>query len=118
MTQAELWTDLPSGPVEPVRARTLASIDTDYRRGYDRELIDAAVQRVAARDGGRVSTNAVRRELTNGAGKLRVQPQCIGPRLRNLTLAGVLAVTAEWEPNNDVASGNAGKPQRVRRWVT
>ena len=96
-------------------ASLLDLIDSDPRRDNDRAQIDRAVEKVAARDGGVVSTNAVRRELTGPYG-LVVLPQAIGPRLRALTLAGVLAEDG-WETNDDTAGRNSGKPQRLRRWV-
>jgi hypothetical protein len=92
-------------------------IEQDPRRTWDRALIDNAVHQAAARNGGVVSTNAVRDLLRNPDGQLRVQPQTIGPRLRALTLAGVLEVTG-WETNTDGASRNSGKPQVVRRLLS
>lgn len=106
---------LPSGPLDGSTAAVLDLIDSDARREDDRARIDDAVRRVAMRDGGRVSTNAVRKQLTNEYG-LTVLPQAIGPRLHTLTRDGVLAVDG-WEVNDDTKGGNAGKPLRVRRYV-
>jgi hypothetical protein len=94
----------------------LSLIEQDPRRSWDRALIDNAVHEAAARNGGVVSTNTVRDLLRNDDGRLRVQPQTIGPRLRALTLAGLLEVTG-WETNTDTAGRNAGKPCMVRRLV-
>lgn len=90
-------------------------IDADRVHADDRDRIDTAVRAVARANAGVVSTNAVRAHLTNAWG-LTVTPQCIGPRLRALTLAGVLEVTG-WEINEDQAGRNAGKPLLLRRWV-
>ena len=95
-------------------ASLLDLLDSDPRRESDRAAIDRAVEKVAAKHAGRVSTNDVRRELTGPYG-LTVQPQAIGPRLRALTNAGTLALDG-YDVNDD-SSGNAGKPQRLRRWV-
>ncbi len=115
--QPSLFPDIPSEAVGPETAAVLDLVESDYRRSYDRWLVDEAVRKVAMRDGGTVSTNAVRRELTNGSGRLRVQPQVIGPRLRALTLSGVLRMTDRWEINDDKAGRNAGKVQKIRQWV-
>jgi len=111
-SQPDLFSPLDAETTEVVRA-----VDADWRRAADRDAIDSAVRRVAAANGGMVSTNAVRRELTSryGTGYV-VCPQAIGPRLAALTRAGVLEVVG-WDTSDDVAGRNAGKPQKVRRWV-
>lgn len=114
MTEPTLF-DLPAGPLDDHTAAVVDIVEREERGEDDRARIDDAVRRVAMRDGGRVSTNAVRKQLTNEHG-LTVQPQRIGPRLRALTLAGVLEVTG-WEINDDTEGRNSGKPLRVRRWV-
>jgi hypothetical protein len=99
---------------DPDTLSLLDLIDSDPRREHDRARIDDVVRRVAMRDGGTVSTNAVRKELTGEWG-LTVLPQAIGPRLAALTRQGVLEVVG-WE-ENDGPNGNAGRPQKLRRWV-
>lgn len=116
MTDGQLTFDgLPAGPVDDDTATVVDIVEREERGHDDRARIDEAVRRVAMRDGGRVSTNAVRKQLTNEHG-LTVQPQRIGPHLRALTLAGVLELDG-WEVSTDTVGRNAGKPLRVRRWV-
>ena len=112
MTQQPLF----STP-DPETVAVVEAVDSDWRREDDRACIDAAVRRVAAKNAGEVSTNAVRRELTSryGTGYV-VSPQAIGPRLAALTRPGVLEVVG-WETNLDVAGRNAGKQQKLRRWT-
>jgi hypothetical protein len=90
-------------------------LDADLRREDDRWRIDRAIERVAMRDHGRVSNNAVRAELTNAHG-LTVQPQAIGARVNALVRSGLLEWRGEWEQNTG-PNGNAGKPQKVRWYV-
>ena len=94
----------------------LALIDADPQpsREHDRHLIDRAVERVAMANDGIVSNNALRRELTGEWG-LVVAPHTIGPRLATLTRQGVLEVIGH--DVNDDAAGNAGKMQKLRRYV-
>ena len=108
--------DLFESQVAEQRA-VIRSVDSDPRREHDRAVIDAAVRAVAARNGGTVSTNAIRRELTSryGSGYV-VSPQSIGPRLAQLTRDGVLEVIGR-DINTDAAGRNAGKEQPLRRWV-
>lgn len=70
-------------------------IDADPIHEGDRRRIDTAVRSAALEHRGVVSTNDVRKLLTNQHG-LTVQPQLIGPRLRTLTVAGVLQLDG-WE---------------------
>lgn len=117
MTEQLSLDSLPADTPDPGTVDVLNAVDSDWRRVADRDAIDSAVRRVAAANGGMVSTNAVRRELTSryGTGYV-VCPQAIGPRLAALTRAGVLEVVG-WEENSDTAGRNAGKMQKVRRWV-
>lgn len=109
--------DMFPGEMPPERLAVLERVDTDHRRDYDRWLIDQAVRRVAMRDGGIVSNNAVRRQLVNADGDYTVLPQAIGARIAALTRQGVLEATGALEQNDDKAGGNSNKWQPVRRWV-
>lgn len=111
MTTQPLW-----GPPDQDTLDTVDAVDRDWRRDHDRERIDAAIRRVAARDGGTVDPNAVRAELTGPHG-LVVNPRSLSTRYAALTRAGVLVETGEWVVSDDRAGRNGGKPLRLRRWV-
>ena len=106
--------DCPELDGDTLSLLDLLDNDPQPSRQHDRHLIDRAVERVAMANDGIVSNNALRRELTGEWG-LVVAPHTIGPRLAALTRQGVLEVVG-WDVNDD-ASGNAGKMQKLRRYV-
>lgn len=115
IVQPSLW-----GTPDPETVERVTVVDKDWRRERDRDRIDQAIQRVAARHGGLVDPNHIRAELTNEHG-LTVNPRALSARYMALTHAGVLVWEPDdpraWSINDDVRGGNAGKWQKVRRWV-
>jgi hypothetical protein len=101
---------------DPETVAVVRAVDPDWRRERDREAIDGAIRRVAARDGGLVDPNRVRAELTGEHG-LTVNPRSLSARYMSLGRAGVLEDAGQWVVNTDTAGRNSGKPIRLRRWV-
>ncbi|MFC0623216.1 hypothetical protein [Kribbella deserti] len=79
----------------------------------DREKIVTAIHSDAQRHNGHVSSNRVRRALTNEHGYV-VYPRLIGAAYASLARHGALKA-AGWELNDDVAGGNNNKPARC--WI-
>jgi hypothetical protein len=85
---------------------TLADAPVVDPHAGERDRIAATIAAVAARHGGRVSTNDVREALRGSVD----HPRLVGQVYRALRQRGVL-VEAGAERSTDVAGGNAG------RWV-
>ena len=106
---------LPSSPVDTGTASLLDLIASDDIHAADRAKVDAAIRQVPDEHGGQVDPNRVRALLTNEHG-LTVYPRLLSARYSVLARAGVL-VADGWTENRDRAGRNAGKPQRVWKYV-
>lgn len=104
-------TTYPSAPVDQQTADTLALMNLDLVHRTDREIILDAIETVAARHGGTVDPNELRR-LVSG----RVQPNVIGATIQGLAKQGYL-VPHGFTITTGSTSGNDGRPARVWRWV-
>ena len=105
-------TTYPSAPVDQQTADTLGLIAADRVHRTDRQIILAAIEIVAARNGGDVDPNELRAEVTG-----LVQPNVIGATIHALTRAGRLVVTG-WTVTTHSTSGNTGRPCRTYRLAT
>lgn len=83
----------------------------EYRQRITAALIAAA----ETHPDGLVDPNAVRAMLSNAHG-LTVPPRQLSATYSALASQGVLE-HAGWTTSDDVRGGNAGKPQRLWRWV-
>jgi hypothetical protein len=82
----------------------------------DMNTIAAAIRDDAEAHDGQIHPNRVRTQLAG-----RVKPQRVGITYRAMCLAGLIAVDG-WDVNDGSGidrgnSGNAGKPQRLYRWI-
>lgn len=102
---------IPSAPVDQPTADTLALLDGDLVHRTDREVIIAAIEDVAAENGGRVDPNELRRVIAG-----QVQPQVIGAVVQGLARRGHLEPDG-FTITEGSSSGNNGRPARVWRWV-
>ena len=102
-------TAYPSAPIDQPTADTLAPIDSDLVHRTDRQIIVAAIETVAARNGGDVDPNELRAEITG-----QVEPHTIGATLYALKCAKRLIPTG-WTVTTGSTTGNNGKPCRTYR---
>lgn len=81
----------------------------------DRKAILEAIRKDAHDHGGRISTNRVRRALSNQHG-LTVHPRALSAAYSSLARRKVI-VSLGYIDVNDDERGNAGKPCRAWQWV-
>lgn len=101
MTTTQLALRIPADPTDP--------------NAEARAHIVSAIATAAEFDGGRVSSNAVRRLLA-AVPEWSIPPHLVGATYRGLLAAGRLRHVG-WETSDDVRGGNAGKPARVYEWI-
>lgn len=104
-------------PVDDDTASLLDLIAEDPRVEHDYRLFLNACEEVALGHG-IVTVNAVRSLLTATNGDLRIRPQRLSAFWRKAELDGHLARTGEWDICQGSGSGNNGRPQPRRRWVS
>lgn len=104
-------TTYPSAPIDQPTADTLELMTLDPSHRTDRDIITAAIETVAARNGGDVDPNELRAEVHG-----RVDPHAIGATVNALARSGRL-VHSGWVITSGSTSGNDGRPARRWRWV-
>lgn len=99
----------PSAPVDAETQSTLDLMTLDPSHRTDRDIITAAIETVAARNGGDVDPNELRAEVHG-----LVQPNVIGATVNALARSGRL-VHSGWVITRGSTSGNDGRPARKYR---
>lgn len=102
----------PSAPIDAQTQDTLDLLTLDPSKRTDRDIITAAIETVAARNGGDVDPNELRVEVHG-----LVQPNLIGSTVNALARSGRLVVTG-WAITTNSTTGNNGKPSRKYRLTT
>lgn len=97
----------PSAPVDAATQDTLNLMHADRVHRTDRDIIIDAIETVAARNGGTVDPNELRRMIDG-----LVYPKTIGSTINGLARSGRLTMTG-WTITTGSATGNDGKPARV-----
>lgn len=82
----------------------------------DRRAILTAIRKDAHDHGGRISTNRVRRALSNEHG-LTVHPRALSAAYSSLARGKVIVSLGYIDTNDDERGGNAGKPCRAWQWI-
>lgn len=100
-------TTYPSAAIDPTTADTLSLMQIDPVHRTDRDIILDAIETVAARHGGTVDPNELRRELHG-----LVYPKTIGATIQGLAKQGHLK-PAGWTVTTGSTSGNNGRPCRI-----
>ena len=101
----------PSAPADAQTQDTLDLLTLDPSKRTDRDIITAAIETVAARNGGDVDPNELRAEVHG-----LVQPNLIGSTVNALARSGRL-VHSGWVITRGSTSRNDGRPARTWRWV-
>lgn len=96
----------PSAPIDAQTQSTLDLMTLDPSHRTDRDIITAAVETVAARNGGDVDPNELRAEVHG-----LVQPNVIGATVHALARSGRLVVSG-WVITTNSTTGNNGKPSK------
>ena len=96
----------PSAPIDAQTQDTLDLLTLDPSKRTDRDIITAAIETVAARNGGDVDPNELRAEVHG-----LVQPNVIGATVNALARSGRL-VHSGWVITRGSTSGNDGRPAR------
>ena len=96
----------PSAPIDAETQSTLDLMTLDPSHRTDRDIITAAIETVAARNGGDVDPNELRAEVHG-----RVDPHAIGATFNALARSGRLVVSG-WVITTNSTTGNNGKPSR------
>ncbi len=99
-------TTYPSAPVDAQTQDTLDLLTLDPSKRTDRQIITAAIETVAARNGGEVDPNELRAEVHG-----LVQPNVIGATVNALARSGRL-VHSGWVITRGSTSRNDGRPAR------
>lgn len=117
--QLDIFSALPSAPIEGEAKAVVESVAEDWRAAEDWRRFVVAVEMAAveSEDGETVHVGAVRRLLTNEHGLTIYSRRLSAFWNRAASKAGFLDA-AGWEVNDDVAGKNAGRPQRVYRLRT
>lgn len=101
-----------SGPMDPGTIAILRMVNGDPIHARDRTRLIGAIVADARAHSGHVSSNRVRRRLTDKHGELVVYPRMMGALYGALIHHKVLVVDG-WETNNDKRGHNTGKPCRT-----
>lgn len=99
-------TTYPSAAIDPTTADTLSLMQIDPVHRTDRDIILDAIETVAARHGGTVDPNELRREVHG-----LVYPKTIGATIQGLAKRGVLRHVG-WTVTQGSTSGNNGRPAK------
>jgi len=108
-------TTYPSAPVDGATQDTLDLLGVDPSKRTDREVVEAAVEDVAAEHGGVIDPNILRDRLKGDDGRPMVRPQIVGSVINALARSKRI-VPDGWVITTHSPTGNSGRP--ARRWRT
>lgn len=110
-------TTYPSAPVDDATQDTLNLLGVDPTHRTDRDIVEDAVEALAADRGGMIDPNELRERLKGDDGRPRVASPTIGSAINAMARAGVITPDG-WVITTGSPTGNNGRPARRWRWVS